>query len=202
MSYKLYVGNLPIQCPEEVILTTLKDKFSSLGTIEDLFIIRDKLTNMHRGFGFITIKEETGARKALAMAGKILFAGCDKGIKMDVARERRQHPMHAAAPYPAQHPMGHHPAGFQQPPIYAAQPQYYQGQPQPPLYAAQPNHQVPQQLMPTDVGPQLGPNLPGHGESTNRLGDQSLEVPLQPAYESASLDNIGNFKDEWEGLPA
>ena len=213
MSYKLYVGNLPTQFPEEVIIDALRENFSPLGTIEDLFIIRDKLTNMHRGFGFITIKEEQGARRALAMAGKILFAGCEKGITMDVARERRQQPLHIAAQYPSHQPTGYpqgYPQGYQQSPMYAARPPHYgQHQQQPPFNASCPSQQMPYQaqMQPLmhPVDHPVGPHMAEVNEDLSFADcpPQLSPQPLQREYESASWDNNpGNFKDEWEGLPA
>ena len=86
MSKKVYVGNIPWATKED----ELKEAFSSYGDIEEVVIIRDKLTGRSKGFGFITFAEDEAADKAIAeMDGKDLGG---RQIKVSEARpmEKRE----------------------------------------------------------------------------------------------------------------
>lgn len=62
MSTKIYIGNLSFSTTEE----TLQNKFESFGTIESVSIIRDKNTQMSKGFGFVEMEDEIAANKAVS----------------------------------------------------------------------------------------------------------------------------------------
>ena len=62
MSTKIYIGNLSFSTTEE----TLQNKFESFGTIERVSIIRDKNTQMSKGFGFVEMEDEIAANKAVS----------------------------------------------------------------------------------------------------------------------------------------
>jgi RNA recognition motif-containing protein len=64
---KLYVGNLPFSVDEEA----LKQLFASYGEIEEASIIKDKFSGRSKGFGFVTLKDDEAAKKAISeMNGK------------------------------------------------------------------------------------------------------------------------------------
>ena len=61
MSNKLYVGNLPYSVTEE----DLKKFFAEAGSVESATIIADKISGRSKGFGFIEMSSEEGAKKAV-----------------------------------------------------------------------------------------------------------------------------------------
>jgi RNA recognition motif-containing protein len=67
MSKKLYVGNLPFSTTQE----TLKEMFSEYGEITEAVIITNKFSGRSKGFGFITLADDSQAEKAISeMNGK------------------------------------------------------------------------------------------------------------------------------------
>lgn len=58
---KIYVGNLPYSVDEE----KLKELFGSFGEIEEASVIRDKFSGRSKGFGFVTLKDDEAAKKAI-----------------------------------------------------------------------------------------------------------------------------------------
>lgn len=64
---KVYVGNLPYGVDDE----KLKELFASFGEIEEATVITDKFSGRSKGFGFVTFKDESAAKKAISeMNGK------------------------------------------------------------------------------------------------------------------------------------
>ena len=144
-SSKIFIGNLPIDQSEAQLEQTLYELFSAFGEIVDLFLVRNKETGRHRGFGFICFTTAEAAQNAVALNDKRVFENYTKALKVDPARERRLEPMHQTPQTPA-HPASHMP----QQPHYAAPPTHshrghapgqppYQGPGQHPQY--NPNHQ-------------------------------------------------------------
>jgi RNA recognition motif-containing protein len=69
MSKKLYVGNLPFGVTQE----KLKEMFSSYGDLGEVTVISNKFTGKSKGFGFVTIEDDSQADKAISeMNGKEL----------------------------------------------------------------------------------------------------------------------------------
>ena len=67
MSKKLYVGNLPFSVNNE----KLSSLFAEYGEIEEATIISFKDTGKSKGFGFVTLKDDSQAEKAITeMNGK------------------------------------------------------------------------------------------------------------------------------------
>lgn len=62
---KLYIGNLRWEVTEQ----QLGDFFSQVGLVESATIILDRETGRSRGFGFVVMKDEEGAREALKLNG-------------------------------------------------------------------------------------------------------------------------------------
>ena len=60
-SMKLFVGNLPYDSTER----ELTDLFSQHGTVVEAKIIADRETGRSRGFGFVTMSDETEGRQAI-----------------------------------------------------------------------------------------------------------------------------------------
>ncbi|MFA6023061.1 MAG: RNA-binding protein [Candidatus Pacearchaeota archaeon] len=67
MSKKLYVGNLPFS----VTMEKLKELFSSYGELGEVTVITNKYTGKSKGFGFVTVEDDSEADKAISeMNGK------------------------------------------------------------------------------------------------------------------------------------
>lgn len=58
---KLFVGSISWDSTEE----TLKAHFEQAGTVEEATIIRDRMTNRSKGFGFVTMSSEEEAQEAI-----------------------------------------------------------------------------------------------------------------------------------------
>ena len=58
---KLYVGNLPWSVDDKA----LKELFASYG-VEETVLIKDKYSGRSKGFGFVTIADDTSAKKAIS----------------------------------------------------------------------------------------------------------------------------------------
>jgi len=63
MNKNLYVGNLTANATEEVI----RDNFTTAGTVAAVTIIKDNYTRQSKGFGFVEMETEEGARQAIEM---------------------------------------------------------------------------------------------------------------------------------------
>ncbi|MEO8482640.1 MAG: RNA-binding protein [Acidobacteriota bacterium] len=61
MNRKLFVGNLPFSTEE----STLQDLFSQAGPVESVRVMRDQSTGRSRGFGFVEMQTDDGARAAI-----------------------------------------------------------------------------------------------------------------------------------------
>jgi len=58
---KLFVGGLPYHTTDD----TLKAHFDQYGDIEEAVVITDRVTNKSKGYGFVTMLEAEGAKKAI-----------------------------------------------------------------------------------------------------------------------------------------
>ena len=63
MNKNLYVGNLTVNATEDVI----KDNFANAGVVASVNIIKDNYTKQSKGFGFVEMETEEGARQAIEM---------------------------------------------------------------------------------------------------------------------------------------
>lgn len=82
MAKKLFVGNLNYT----VTTDELKAIFSAIGEVEDCNIVIDKLNNRSRGFGFVTLKNDSDLAAALALDGT------DQGGRNMVVKEALPRP--------------------------------------------------------------------------------------------------------------
>jgi cold-inducible RNA-binding protein len=80
---KIYMGNLPFSYNE----SQLEEVFSKYGSIEDIFLVRDRNTKRLKGFGFITFNSNDAAQAALEMDGQDLGG---RNIKVAMANERSE----------------------------------------------------------------------------------------------------------------
>jgi len=80
---KLYVGNLPYSVNDD----GLKELFAASGEIAEAKVITDKFSGRSKGFGFVTMKDDKAAEKAVAdMDGKEIEG---RPVKVNVARPMR-----------------------------------------------------------------------------------------------------------------
>jgi cold-inducible RNA-binding protein len=84
MSSKVFVGNLSWDSTEE----SMKEHFSQVGTVEEAVIIRDRMTNRSKGFGFVTFSSEEEAQKAIAELNESELDG--RNIRVDEAKPPKQ----------------------------------------------------------------------------------------------------------------
>ena len=61
MNRKLYVGNLAFATEEQ----TLEALFGQVGPVQSVRVMRDKETGRSRGFAFVEMETEDGARQAI-----------------------------------------------------------------------------------------------------------------------------------------
>ncbi|MHA3770786.1 RNA recognition motif domain-containing protein [Verrucomicrobiota bacterium sgz303538] len=83
---KLYVGNLSFETTE----TVLQDAFERFGTVSDVTIMMDRMTNRSRGFGFVTMGSAAEGEAAIAgLHGKDLDG---RNLTVNEARPREDRP--------------------------------------------------------------------------------------------------------------
>lgn len=77
---RIYVGNLPKDADEDDLL----EMFGEYGTVRNIKIIRDRFTNISRGYAFLEMPDEGAAAKAIEEwdQGSI----DDQVIRVDVAK--------------------------------------------------------------------------------------------------------------------
>jgi len=80
LSTKLYVGNLPWAATAE----NLTKMFSEVGEVEDATIINYSDTGRSKGFGFVTMKDDADAEKAVKKYNGSNME--DRAIVVDKAR--------------------------------------------------------------------------------------------------------------------
>ncbi len=80
MSTKLYVGGFPYSTTEE----DLKSHFSSIGSVDSVAIIKDKMTGRSKGFGFVEMTDEAAANDAINQFNGKDFGG--RTLTVNVAR--------------------------------------------------------------------------------------------------------------------
>ncbi len=82
MGSKLYVGNLPYSATEAEI----ERLFSQAGEVVEVSIITDRETGRARGFGFVEMADEAGARAAVEQFDGTQMGG--RTLKVNEARPR------------------------------------------------------------------------------------------------------------------
>jgi RNA recognition motif-containing protein len=82
MNLKLYVGNLPFSTDEQ----TLESLFAQAGPVESVHLVRDQATGRARGFAFVEMASEDGARAAIAQFNETELGG--RRLQVNEARPR------------------------------------------------------------------------------------------------------------------
>ncbi|HLY24796.1 MAG TPA: RNA-binding protein [Aggregatilineales bacterium] len=84
MTKKLYVGNMSYQTTEQEI----RDLFSQAGEISEIALITDRETGRAKGFGFVEMATEDGAKEAIKrFNGQSLN---DRTLTVNEARPREE----------------------------------------------------------------------------------------------------------------
>jgi len=83
MSVKVYVGNLNYATTEEA----LSSLFSQYGEVTSVSVIKDKITQQSKGFGFIEFAEQSQAEKAIAALNGKDFE--KRRIRVNFAQEKQ-----------------------------------------------------------------------------------------------------------------
>ncbi len=78
----IYVSNLGFNFQDE----DLKNLFAAHGEVTSAKVIKDKVTNQSRGFGFVEMSDDTAAAKAMAELNGAMADG--RAIKVSEARPR------------------------------------------------------------------------------------------------------------------
>lgn len=82
----IYVGNLPYRLTEE----NLRRQFESYGEVSSATIIKDKMTNRSKGYGFVEMPNSDEAQNAIQNLNEFEMEG--RNIKVNEAREREERP--------------------------------------------------------------------------------------------------------------
>lgn len=82
MSVRLYVGNLSFDATAE----DLREIFSAVGTVEDAIIVTRPGGGRPRGFGFVTLAEDSEGEEAIRQLNGQEVAG--RSLRVNVAQER------------------------------------------------------------------------------------------------------------------
>jgi len=80
---KLYVGNLPYSGSDP----ELNAHFAAAGEVIEATIIMDKMSGRSKGFGFVTMKDEAAAEKAIKELDGKDFQG--RPLRISIARPMR-----------------------------------------------------------------------------------------------------------------
>lgn len=81
---KLYVGNLAHSITDD----KLKEIFSAVGEVTEAKVITDKFSGRSKGFGFVTMKDDETAQKAISELNEKEVDG--RQLNVNVARPMRE----------------------------------------------------------------------------------------------------------------
>lgn len=92
MATKLFVGKLSYNTTND----TLRARFEEFGVVEDAMVIFDRETRRSKGFGFVEMKDQEAAQKAINELDGKDFEG--QTIVVNVARPREENSSRSKAP--------------------------------------------------------------------------------------------------------
>lgn len=84
MEARLYVGNLAYSTSE----AELRSLFAQAGTVVDVALIKDRDTGQSKGFGFVTMNDQSELQKAINMFNGTDFNG--RPLTVNVAKPREE----------------------------------------------------------------------------------------------------------------
>ena len=82
MKSKLYVGNLP----HETESMDLEKLFSESGTVQSVYLVKDRDSGRSKGFGFVEMKNQQEAAGAIEKFNGFDFKG--RTIKVNLAKDK------------------------------------------------------------------------------------------------------------------
>ena len=85
MNTKLYIGNLSFDSTEN----DLQDMFAAFGPVNEVNLITDRTTGRSRGFAFVTMATEDGAKAAIEGAANKELHGRKLAVNEARPREER-----------------------------------------------------------------------------------------------------------------
>jgi cold-inducible RNA-binding protein len=83
---KLYVGNLSFETTEN----DLQDLFEQHGTVNEVYLMMDRMTGKSRGFAFVTMNDNTQANAAMSTLNGRELNG--RTLNVNEARPREERP--------------------------------------------------------------------------------------------------------------
>jgi len=83
---KIFVGNLAWKATED----SLKSLFEQFGEVVSVKIVTDQYTGKSRGFGFVEMKNDEDAQKAIRELDDKPFL--DRNLRVSLAQERSEQP--------------------------------------------------------------------------------------------------------------
>jgi RNA recognition motif-containing protein len=84
MPTKLYVGNLSFNTTEN----DLQDLFATVGPVQEVLLMQDRVTGKSRGFGFVTMVESSDATNAINQFNGKTVEG--RALTVNEARPREE----------------------------------------------------------------------------------------------------------------
>ena len=94
MPVSLFVGNLPYNATE----AELRELFSEVGSLVNVYLPTDRETGKLRGFAFVDFRERTDAEEAIRRFNQQLFKG--RPLTVNEARAREERPRTGVPPRP------------------------------------------------------------------------------------------------------
>ena len=91
MNTKLYIGNLSFDSTEN----DLQDMFAAFGPVNEVNLITDRTTGRSRGFAFVTMATEEGAKAAIEGSSNKELHG--RKLAVNEARPREERPRYASS---------------------------------------------------------------------------------------------------------
>ena len=88
MKRRLFVANFPFSYVEE----TLRGVFSIFGVVEEVIIIREKLTGKSKGFAYIQMQDDNAAQVAIQRLNNQHIEG--RMVHVDYAKEKQEQSYH------------------------------------------------------------------------------------------------------------
>jgi cold-inducible RNA-binding protein len=84
MKNRLYVGNLAFHTTEDALMAA----FEACGKVSEAKVVLDRMTGQSRGFGFVTMEDDEGARRAIEELNGAMLDG--RPLRVNEAEERRE----------------------------------------------------------------------------------------------------------------
>ena len=82
MNTRLYVGNLSFNTTADGVRTA----FQQFGTVSDVHLVTDRETGRSRGFGFVTLSDDTDVQEAIRNMDGFFLDG--RNLRVNEANDR------------------------------------------------------------------------------------------------------------------